>query len=136
MAASTSRAMSSTQCATTPSLHALHNTPMKLLFVRVALEGRQSTGSFSSRAMAVWEQPRRSRLAAVRPSMTESRRISPLQAPTEFFPSLYRVVERQSRVHGTARGGVANGGQLRVGLQLFVDEMQGGGPSARPIPCP
>ena len=37
MAASTSRAMSSTQCATTPSLHALHNTPMKLLFVRVAL---------------------------------------------------------------------------------------------------
>ena len=39
MAASTSRAMSSTQCATTPSLHALHNTPMKLLFVRVALRG-------------------------------------------------------------------------------------------------
>src|SRR4051812_17872796 len=37
MAASASRAMSSTQCATTPSLHALHNTPMKLLFVRVAL---------------------------------------------------------------------------------------------------
>ena len=37
MAASTTRAMSSTQCATTPSLHALHNTPMKLLFVRVAL---------------------------------------------------------------------------------------------------
>src|SRR5215218_3458778 len=37
MAASTSRAMSSIQCATTPSLHALHNTPMKLLFVRVAL---------------------------------------------------------------------------------------------------
>jgi hypothetical protein len=37
MAASTSTAMSSTQCATTPSLHALHNTPMKLLFVRVAL---------------------------------------------------------------------------------------------------
>src|SRR4051812_4390891 len=37
MAASTCRAMSSTQCATTPSLHALHNTPMKLLFVRVAL---------------------------------------------------------------------------------------------------
>src|SRR5215213_1706235 len=37
MAASTSRAMSSTQCATTPSLHALHNAPMKLLFVRVAL---------------------------------------------------------------------------------------------------
>ena len=37
MAASTSKAMSSTQCATTPSLHALHNTPMKLLFVRVAL---------------------------------------------------------------------------------------------------
>src|SRR5215204_6216688 len=37
MAASTSRAMSSTQCATTPSLHALRNTPMKLLFVRVAL---------------------------------------------------------------------------------------------------
>ena len=40
MAASTSRAMSSTQCATTPSLHALHNTPMKLLFVRVALRLR------------------------------------------------------------------------------------------------
>src|SRR3954454_12703472 len=38
MAASTSRAMSSTQCATTPSLHAPHNTPMKLLFVRVALD--------------------------------------------------------------------------------------------------
>ena len=37
MAASTSKAMSSTQCATTPSLHALHNTPLKLLFVRVAL---------------------------------------------------------------------------------------------------
>ena len=37
MAASTSKAMSSTQCATTPSPHALHNTPMKLLFVRVAL---------------------------------------------------------------------------------------------------
>src|SRR5215211_2764775 len=37
MAASTSRTMSSTQCATTPSLHALRNTPMKLLFVRVAL---------------------------------------------------------------------------------------------------
>src|SRR5215207_691065 len=37
MAASTSRAMSSIQCATTPSLHALHNTPMKLLFVRIAL---------------------------------------------------------------------------------------------------
>jgi hypothetical protein len=37
MAASTSRVMSSTQCATTPSLHALRNTPMKLLFVRVAL---------------------------------------------------------------------------------------------------
>src|SRR3954463_8351517 len=29
MAASTSRAISSTQCATTPSLHALRNTPMK-----------------------------------------------------------------------------------------------------------
>src|SRR3954464_7436935 len=37
MAASTSKAMSSTQCATTPSLHAPHNTPMKLLFVRIAL---------------------------------------------------------------------------------------------------
>ena len=36
MAASTTKAMRSTQCATTPSLHALHNTPMKLLFVRVA----------------------------------------------------------------------------------------------------
>ena len=45
MAASTSRAMSSTQCATTPSLHALHNTPMKLLFVRVAQPALSSSST-------------------------------------------------------------------------------------------
>ena len=51
MAASTSRAMSSTQCATTPSLHTLHNTPMKLLFVRVALANHQPRPPTMQRAM-------------------------------------------------------------------------------------
>src|SRR3954467_10335847 len=48
---------------------------------------------------------------------------------------LIEAVERQSRVHGTARRRVADGGQRRVRLQLFFDEMHGGGPGARPIPC-
>src|SRR3954452_20643035 len=40
MAASTSRAMSSTQCATTPSLHALHNTPHEALICAWSLGWR------------------------------------------------------------------------------------------------
>src|SRR5690348_14122317 len=60
MAASTTRAMRSTQCATTPSLHALHNTPMKLLFVRVALYQVSMTGTCRNEegpAVPSWRTP-------------------------------------------------------------------------------
>src|SRR4051812_19716190 len=97
MAASTSRAMSSTQCATTPSLHALHNTPMKLLFVRVALAAHALRNG-AARAFVPSETYKERQAALKQERQRSALRSDPALAAASFLAEVANLGPKLSQV--------------------------------------